>query len=429
MQTILKEYLNIDSLLISFYTCSVLLFSYTEGMTFITKLSAIAIFFRYVYLSLNGERIIVTREFGIAALWCVWALIGILFAISPEKAADKAFTVFQVIAASFIFSRLVIRVNAFDVVWFSYLMATIYISLITYLDPAKYTVMERLVGTLGNANLYGLVVFVAITAGLYFISKAKSITVKLLFFAPVPFLYTMMLGTGSRKAMIVVTVILALFAYVEIRNRIRKSVLQGAITIALAVTGIGLGLQALVESDHYSRLGDLFTAAETGNMRETDGSFQHRIELYQGALRTALSNPIIGIGLDNFSVVNIEGSVGGYVGTYSHSNIAEILVSTGLIGFLIYFSMYLSIAVRLLRSYAHPLRKEDSHLFMLISMLFLSYVMYDFAMVSYYEKVSWLTLATLIAGSAVTETQGKLLSLERRKRQTVSANTSSKQHG
>ncbi|NCC92333.1 MAG: O-antigen ligase family protein, partial [Opitutae bacterium] len=102
--------------------------------------------------------------------------------------------------------------------------------------------------------------------------------------------------------------------------------------------------QFVVESTY---LGVRFTNAT----QLEDGSSQTRLELFLTGLRVFAQNPIFGTGLGQFGVVSRTGH-------YAHNEFAEIIATTGLPGFLMYFSIYLLVWRRLtgcLRRVADPL--------------------------------------------------------------------------
>lgn len=74
-----------------------------------------------------------------------------------------------------------------------------------------------------------------------------------------------------------------------------------------------------------------------------ESSIRTRAELVSKAIMAVQERPIFGWGLNNFSAVINNG------GYYAHNNFLEILVSGGVVGFLIYYSKYFFIAKRLFK--------------------------------------------------------------------------------
>ena len=112
---------------------------------------------------------------------------------------------------------------------------------------------------------------------------------------------------------------------------------------------------------------------------------------------------MLGVGIDNFRKVGTGQVLGTKVGTYSHSNYIEILVSTGFIGFLLYFAIYISIFKRIIRLRQRKLKGTEHNYLILVLSMFSMFVLYDFAMVSYYEKMSWLLLSVILAALIIVD--------------------------
>ncbi|MEM6988611.1 MAG: hypothetical protein AAF499_19045, partial [Pseudomonadota bacterium] len=90
------------------------------------------------------------------------------------------------------------------------------------------------------------------------------------------------------------------------------------------------------------------------------------------------------------------------VGAYSHSNVIEVLVSTGVIGFLLYYSIYLAFVVRCFSM----LRIDSSHTTARMALVALATLaLMDIQHVSFDTKQGWLFLAVLIGTVEVSRRQ------------------------
>ena len=78
---------------------------------------------------------------------------------------------------------------------------------------------------------------------------------------------------------------------------------------------------------------------------QADGSTRERIFFMQTAWGLFTEQPVLGVGLNNFAAylqsIHYENAV------YSHSGFLEILSTLGIVGFVLYYSLYLLVAVRL----------------------------------------------------------------------------------
>jgi O-antigen ligase len=67
-----------------------------------------------------------------------------------------------------------------------------------------------------------------------------------------------------------------------------------------------------------------------------------RVQLYKEGIKMIKSNPIVGVGLSNY--IKLSSS-----GLYSHSDYIEVAATTGIVGFILYFSIYIVLWHRLNR--------------------------------------------------------------------------------
>jgi O-antigen ligase len=89
--------------------------------------------------------------------------------------------------------------------------------------------------------------------------------------------------------------------------------------------------------------------------------------------------PITGYGLDNFRIIT------NYSNLYSHNNFIEILFSSGVIGFCIYYSKYLLL---LIKQCTLKLTKSN-HYYITAKMLlclFVIFTVFEYWFVTYYER-------------------------------------------
>lgn len=147
-------------------------------------------------------------------------------------------------------------------------------------------------------------------------------------------LYGVVLST-SRGAFIALIAIAVLWPTLCLVGSSRYKL--GAIAIAVLLLGVAyLGYEFILQE---TNMGTRF-------MRSThmeDNSTQVRFGLVMTAFRIFSENPVFGCGLGQF------GAVSG-TGYYAHNEVAEVLATTGLPGFILLYSVYAFAWVRLTRS-------------------------------------------------------------------------------
>jgi O-antigen ligase len=101
-----------------------------------------------------------------------------------------------------------------------------------------------------------------------------------------------------------------------------------------------------------------------------------------------IHNFFFGVGLDDFRSLSPEGM-------YSHSNYIEIASTTGIVGFFIFFSIFVIVWRRLRRiekTYKEPQCLYNIGLF---KAAILTILLQSFATVNYSSKLTWIFLATV----------------------------------
>lgn len=147
----------------------------------------------------------------------------------------------------------------------------------------------------------------------------------------------LILQTGSRKAFIALAVFYIFYLGLKYITHIKRIRLMDLVKL-LFIIGVLIGLSNLYLASFFDSV--MFNRFDTFyiNSEET------RISMYQDAYNLFLSYPIFGVGYWNFAFFSIWG-------TYTHSTYAEVLVSTGIVGTLLWFSSYYLLYNKVFRLY------------------------------------------------------------------------------
>ena len=112
-----------------------------------------------------------------------------------------------------------------------------------------------------------------------------------------------------------------------------------------------------------------------------DSSTLSRMSFIETGWRLFMDKMFVGYGVNNFAYVS------GF-GMYSHNNFIEILVGLGLVGFVLYYSMYLTAFKNI--------SKEKTNEGKLLFVIFVVRAVLEMAMVTYFDKKTWIMLAFLL---------------------------------
>lgn len=205
-----------------------------------------------------------------------------------------------------------------------------------------------------NPNLTALKLYMAFISGsylIYFQKKYSKIALVLSIISAIG-----MVLTGSRKTFIISVVVIALL-FISGRKRYLK--------MALLVIGATVAYDAAMNNPVvYNIIG--WRLASIGG---ADESSVERARLLHDAINTGLNNPIFGVGLHNSMFYTA-------IGKYAHNNFAEIFADLGLIGFSIFYSLYILYGYRVVR-----FSKEKIRRYWLVFIL--GFLAIDYGQVSY----------------------------------------------
>lgn len=182
----------------------------------------------------------------------------------------------------------------------------------------------------GNVNIVALNLSFTFLPCLYCYQKSDNMRRKITYGCMMLFIFTSSMLTGTRKTLFFYVSTFVIFVLLGKKNKIKKIIIS--ILITLIVYWSLLNIEPL-----YYMIGhkiDFFRDSSYYLMYE--GSDDIRKRLITEGFKLFLNNPF-GIGF---------GASTDYLGMYAHNNFVEILVSSGLIGFIIYYSLYIYILIK-----------------------------------------------------------------------------------
>ena len=324
------------------------------------------------------------KSVGVYAVWAVaffgYSFISGLWAIVPDNIFDTSKTLFLIFAVNILLSFII--ENKEDV---KNLLLANFLALVLFL---VYVILKvdvsqlgedrlgvGLLGSLWNANDVGLKLCVGFALALYLGFERKEIALRVCFWIIGLLFAAISLYTGSRTAFL-----LLIFIGVGIFFLISKNKLLAIGIIAAFVVGMYL-LVMNVEPLYEvlgKRLESLIINLFGGDASE--GSFDARAEMIKLGWRWFLERPIFGYGLNNFRTL-YEQAAG--VSTYSHNNFIEILVSGGLVGFILYYFIYGYVFVKLFK----PAFVEREIMAIILFVINLMLIGLQIATISYFDTL------------------------------------------
>lgn len=375
-------------------------------------------------------------ELLILVAWLCYSMIGTLMSADTEVAMFKFLTMLQILVLAFCIQQAVIwsRGSSGNLIVYGIAVGISYLLTFTEFSAQEVAGAESVAGdvsrvasTLNDENTFGAVSLMGFS--LVLIALAKN--TKKAYVLPLSVLLVLLLlavvNSGSRTAFLggILVLMGSLWAFRLWRGAaMGKLLMVGMLTLLVSVAAfftaksipaVADRIDAVFSEDSaiLGRVEGFIDVLMSGDTKAEEGdSIDSRVEMFSDGLDIIADSPLVGIGLNNFSVVS-------GAGTYAHSNLIEVAASTGLIGFVIYYLMYLVLTLRIFKLINSQGAGRTVARLALIGLM--AYFLMDITRVSYYEKTSWIYFAMLGAIIEVyirekRETQAEEMPAKRRRR-------------
>lgn len=315
-----------------------------------------------------------------------YCFLSNFWAINSELAIDKSKTlfvlaVFLLVAYNF-FSNIENAENILlKIIMYAGIIFSIYI--IMYYGINEYFSRlisgERVGEEINNVNAIGLQtsisIIIAIFYGLYENKKGYFLL------SIIPLIVS--LGTGSRKVIVLVVVGIILLFILKREEKIDIVSITKKVLIFIIISFVFVYIaKAPMFSTVFNRF-QMSINSITGQGK-VDGSTQTRATFIKAGIDQFLKTPILGIGIGNSGYIT-EQATGWF--TYLHNNFVELLATTGIIGFSLYYSIYFYIIINCIK-----MIKTKSKYISVVLIIFLINIILDYGVVSYYMKSTYVYL-------------------------------------
>jgi len=393
------------------YIASVIVIEKMSIGNVISKIIALLFIVLFIVFDIfwNKRKIIINREIILVLVWIVTCLISGFKAYDTNLFITKIITVFQ-LGLFFIFGYSIVSQSGISLnnVYYIIIVSVLIVIGLGFLNGTAQTPLmydTRLSSTAGNANVLAIFGSYAFLFSIHLFFDSKKWYWRLLLLINTLFLVFGILRTESRKGILIIPIILIIYFILYSISKYKKTnnkfsfyiKTTGAILLMSIITIISIWL--LMNSEYFRRFERLnyflklqSNTTESNFTKIIDVSTYERRKFIKYGFQMWLDNPVLGTGLDNFKA-NINKYWAISRQAYAHNNYVELLSSTGLLGFIAYYSIYFSLLfkmVKLLRN--RDLNdKQIRQINIFITVIF-SLMILEIAMVSYYSKFIWLLL-------------------------------------
>ncbi len=241
----------------------------------------------------------------------------------------------------------------------------------TVIDMMSTQSYVRLGSEINQANTFGMLNAVTLMIAFYYLLYRRKFKIFHIAIVGISFLFAM--SSGSRKALLMICIGVLFLVYKRYGIRqIYKIVAIGTVLVVVFMAVIQLPMFDFI-THRLEQTMEVLTGEGRG-----DNSTKLRLSMMEEGWRLFKERIPIGYGANNFAVIS------GFR-TYAHNNFVEILVDFGLIGFVLYYSIY-AMSLKTLWELKNDVSKA------LLGILLVRMMM-EMAMVTYYDKINWVILA------------------------------------
>lgn len=327
------------------------------------------------------------RKFVITT-FSIWYIVFFLFSILSvafylQSDPSILFPIFVSLIISFCFIQTINTTDKLEACLNMYVVSAIVMALmILQTGQLDYlfinSIQQERLGTeiTGNANILTALFMYAGVFAAWFMIYAERKMSRLIYLLALIFILFIMISSGGRKTIVAVLLTMGLFLIMKGKYDKWKILRNITITIIAIVSFFMIiwNVPLLYEliGERFEGLFDLFVGKDSNVNSDST-----REQMFILAIEKWLNRPLLGYGIDSFKFFN-RGVTGHFY--YAHNNVAELLYDVGIIGFLLFYWIFLHIYKQL-----KLIHTDEGYKYKVLGFgLLLELFIFDMGGVSYY---------------------------------------------
>lgn len=362
---------------------------FDEYLTLI-KLSYALLMVGAIYSIYNSRKLRYLDFIIVTISFLIFGFSSLIWAVNPTSVVNSSILLFKSSFIAIAFVQLIkdesdIKFALFWLFISGIIFSIIYLGNINLVDLGGERITTTGEDDLENINVVAMLVSFSFVYFFYEYFTTKKIVN--LFCSLVSLFVTILLG--SRKSILVILLSI-IFIFFKSSLKLKAKVVLFCLAAVLLITNLLPHDYLQFVSERLLGLG--FWSEYSDSVDVAD---QIRKDLIRNGVSYFLHRPLFGHGLYNFSIVNGQNTG---IFLYSHNNFIELLVGCGLIGFMIYYAIYILIY----RNF-----KKSSNLtakyfvYLILFMLLFNHI----AIVVILDRFVWILLALLYAYSYISKNE------------------------
>lgn len=374
------------NILLMLYMAAVPLFTYYPSLNLIPQLIFVVAFGGIAALLLfRNKKFKVDTGILLFSCFVTFCFLSLLWSKSFLSSFTMTWTLIQLLILYILLYSYISNYDCMDALILGLFISGLILAVvvISFYGLTEYISLMlqgyRLGGMINNVNVIGLYMAVTFIIGFYYgYIKGKNwvyiVDVLPLFVG---------FGTGSRKCLVMMALGIGLIILMQYREKMNvKAFGRLLLVIGIAVAVICWLTTLPIFEGTFNRILSMLGASDTAH----DGSTLIREEMRAIGWEYFSEHPFSGLGI-GASWVLTEEKLGW--STYLHNNFIELLACTGIIGFLLYYSICAYLIIGL---YKQAVKTENAAATLMLTIIFSSLIM-DYGAVSYYSKMTYVYFA------------------------------------
>ena len=323
-------------------------------------------FITAIYLIVNSDKFLepLSRIFKSYFFWAyliliLWASISYFYAINKVETLINLPRYFNVFIAC-IFSYILISKVIQPILFITYVFGGfLLIEIVAYYNDffdvyssTEYFSLTRVKGVSGNKNITAASIAIKIPFLLYLINVTKYKLIKFISFSILVLSFLAISLVNARAAILSSSIVIIFYIGFFIVSYFKKN-----ISLRPALVSMSYGIVSFLLSFSINEF--LATNANTNSFTNTVGKIQFNNEASNGRFDYWLDvynhlkdNPVIGCGLGNWKIASIEYGkrhINGYTVPYhAHNDFLQFFSELGILGGLLYLSIFIFLFINLL---------------------------------------------------------------------------------
>ncbi len=396
-----RKYFNVNSLndninkrfwecLLVIFIIGLLTLSFLPGWSQIMILYGLAISYVFMIYFLT-HKLTLQPEIIIYFLWILWAICGLVNVIDQPLFLKQFRTIIQIAALLFVIAGITALKRDISMVFLGIAIGGTLVALSSYYfgdlqSAGDVGARTRTEGIAGNANSFAYHLLFVVFACFYFFEKKSSVKFRAALLVVIAALVIGIIFSGSRKGLLGVFTFIFLWWFFCRPKQLPRN--PFIIYMALLVVLVCL-CYAYVYVMSNTYIGERFKDV-------ADSGTEKRVSMYKEGINMIKEYPLFGVGLNNYRA---HYYIKYAKETYSHSEYIEVAANTGIVGLILYFSIYVILWHRFNRIRSMTNDKEILYIIGLLKASIITILLLAIGRPNIISKLTWIFLAGAIGYS------------------------------